>query len=175
MALTTFQGPVRSLGGFYSQGPATTVALTVDTTLSPTTHGGKIILLNNSSLTLTLPEISVAADPTTGGPGAEPNTLNNTGLMYNIVFLVDCTLALKCGGSGTPGDLFVGSIILGKTSAAEQYIPNGSSNDVINTNTTTKGGIAGSSIQVVPIYTNKWQVSGVLVGSGSLETPFADA
>ena len=175
MALTTFQGPVRSLGGFYSQGPAATVTLTTDTTLSPTTHGGKIILLNNSSLTLTLPEISVAADPATGGPGADPNTLSNVGLVYNIVFLVDCTLALECGGSGTPGDLFVGQILLGKSGAAEQYIPNGSTNDVINTNTTTKGGIAGSSIQVVPISTNKWQVSGVLVGSGSLVTPFADA
>ena len=46
---------------------------------------------------------------------------------------------------------------------------------MINTNTTTKGGIAGSTIQVVPIYANKWQVSGVLVGSGTLEPPFADA
>ena len=175
MALTTFQGPVRSLGGFYSQGPAATVTLTTDTTLSPTTHGGKIILLNNSSLTLTLPEISVAADPATGGPGADPNTLSNVGLVYNIVFLVDCTLALKCGGTGTPGDFFWGQILLGKSGTAQQYIPNGSTNDVINTNTTTKGGIAGSSIQVVPIYTNKWQVSGVLVGSGTLETPFANA
>ena len=175
MALTTFQGPVRSLAGMYSRGPATTVEITTNTTITPADHAGKIILINNSSLTVTLPEISTTADPATAGPGADPNTANNVGLQYNFVFLVDCTLALKCGGTGTPGDLFWGSILLGKSGAAEQYIPNGSSNDVINTNTTTKGGIAGSTIQVVPIYANKWQVSGVLVGSGTLETPFADA
>ncbi len=174
MALTTFQGPIRSLGGMYNQGPATTVALTADTTIAPADHAGKIILLNNSSLTITLPEIDATADGTTSGPGADPNTLNNIGIQYNFVFLVDCTLALKCGTT-TPGDIYLGGVVIGKTGAAEFYAPNGSSNDVINTNTTTKGGIAGSTLQVVPIYANKWQVSGVLFGSGTLETPFADA
>ena len=30
MALTTFQGPVRSLGGFYSQGPNSVLDITAD-------------------------------------------------------------------------------------------------------------------------------------------------
>ena len=34
MALSTFQGPVRSMGGSYNQGPESVVALTVDTTIN---------------------------------------------------------------------------------------------------------------------------------------------
>ena len=43
MARTTFQGPVRSLGGIYQQGPASVVAITSSTTLDPVSHGGRII------------------------------------------------------------------------------------------------------------------------------------
>ena len=34
MALTTFQGPVKSLKGFYAAGPGTVISLTADTTLT---------------------------------------------------------------------------------------------------------------------------------------------
>jgi hypothetical protein len=34
MARTTFQGPVRSLGGIYQQGPATVVDVTASATLT---------------------------------------------------------------------------------------------------------------------------------------------
>ena len=44
MALTTFQGPVRSLKGFYAQGPATVVSLTADTTLTVAAHAGKLLM-----------------------------------------------------------------------------------------------------------------------------------
>ena len=55
MALSTFQGPIRSMGGSYNQGPESVVALTADTTINPTDHAGKLILINNSTLTITLP------------------------------------------------------------------------------------------------------------------------
>jgi len=60
MARTTFQGPVRSLGGIYQQGPAAVVEITTSTTLSPEAHGGRIISVGGSlaaALTLTLPAI----------------------------------------------------------------------------------------------------------------------
>ena len=61
MALSTFQGPIRSMGGSYNQGPESVVALTADTTINPTDHAGKLILINNSTLTITLPAVNAAA------------------------------------------------------------------------------------------------------------------
>ena len=48
MARSTFQGPIRSLGGIYQQGPASVVEITADTTLSPEAHGGRIISVGGS-------------------------------------------------------------------------------------------------------------------------------
>ena len=48
MARSTFQGPIRSLGGIYQQGPATIVEITASTTLSPEAHGGRIISVGGS-------------------------------------------------------------------------------------------------------------------------------
>ena len=87
MALTTFQGPVRSLGGFYSQGPNSVLDITASATISPADHAGKLLLINNSTLTFTLPTINAAADDGASGPGADPNTLNNVGLTYHFLFL----------------------------------------------------------------------------------------
>ena len=64
MAQTTFQGPVRSLGGFYSQGPNSLVSISASATLTPQEHGGKIITVGGSlaaTTTLTLPTISTGA------------------------------------------------------------------------------------------------------------------
>ena len=80
MARSTFQGPVRSLGGLYQQGPATVVDITASTTLSPEAHGGRIVAVGGSlaaALTLTLPAINVSTNPTTSGPGQNPSTANN--------------------------------------------------------------------------------------------------
>ena len=87
MARTTFQGPVRSLGGIYQQGPASVVEITTSTTLSPEAHGGRIISVGGSlaaALTLTLPAINVSTNPTTSGPGQDPSTANNEGVVYTI-------------------------------------------------------------------------------------------
>ena len=84
MAQTTFQGPVRSLGGIYQQGPASVVAITSSTTLSPSAHGGRIISVGGAlaaTTTLTLPAINTSANPTTSGPGQDPNTVNNLGVV----------------------------------------------------------------------------------------------
>jgi hypothetical protein len=40
MAISTFDGPVRSLNGFYSQGPGNVLTLGATVTLSVATHGG---------------------------------------------------------------------------------------------------------------------------------------
>jgi len=114
MARTTFQGPVRSLGGIYQQGPATTVEITASTTLSPEAHGGRVISIGGSlaaAVTLTLPTINTTANSTTSGPGEDPSTANNEGVVYTIwVPTTISTSSLKIGTDGT--DKFVGTIVM---------------------------------------------------------------
>ena len=180
MARTTFQGPVRSLGGIYQQGPATIVDITASTTLSPDAHGGRIIAVGGTlaaALTLTLPAINTSANSVTSGPGQDPSTANNEGVVYTIwVPTTIATSALKIGTNGT--DKFVGTIamndvdtdgagLVGFTAAA--------ANDFINLNGTTTGGVAGSWIQIVAIAANKYMVTGTVLGTGTVATPFANS
>jgi hypothetical protein len=179
MARTTFQGPVRSLGGIYQQGPASIVDITTSTTLSPEAHGGRIISVGGSlaaALTLTLPAINVSTNPVTSGPGQDPNTINNEGVVYTIwVPTTISTSSLKIGTDGT--DKFVGSLISvdTDTSGAVVGFTAGATNDFINLNGTTTGGVAGTWIQIVAIAANKYMVNGMLNGTGTVATPFADS
>ena len=179
MARTTFQGPVRSLGGIYQQGPATVVEITASTTLDPVAHAGRIISVGGSlaaNVVLTLPSINVSTNSITSGPGQDPNTLNNEGVVYTIwVPTTISTSSLKIGTDGT--DKFVGSVISVDTDSSGAVVgfTAASTNDFINLNGTTTGGVAGTWIQIVAIAANKYMVNGVVNGSGSVATPFADS
>lgn len=177
MARTTFQGPVRSLGGFYNQGPNTVVNLANGTntvTLDVAGYAGRTIRTNDATLVITLPAINTTADSPANGPGTPPGTINNVGTSYT--FVVETTasaLAIKTNGT----DKFVGSLLMVDTDssgATTGYAP-AASNDVINLDGTTTGGIAGSTITVTVLAANKYMVTGVLLGSGTVATPFADA
>lgn len=177
MAQTTFQGPVRSLGGIYQQGPASVVTLTSSTTLSPSAHGGRIISVGGSlaaTTTLTLPTINTSANPTTSGPGQDPNTVNNLGVVYTIwIPTTVSTSTLKIATDGT--DRFVGDLLgvdTDSSNALAMYTA-GASDDNINLNGTTTGGVAGTRIQIVAVAANKYMVTGVVNGSGTVATPFA--
>ena len=179
MARTTFQGPVRSLGGIYQQGPATVVEVTASTTLDPVAHAGRIISVGGSlaaNVVLTLPSINVSTNSITSGPGQDPNTLNNEGVVYTIwVPTTISTSSLKIGTDGT--DKFVGSVISVDTDSSGAVVgfTAASTNDFINLNGTTTGGVAGTRVQIVAIAANKYMVTGVVLGSGTVATPFADA
>ena len=179
MARTTFQGPVRSLAGMYNQGPASVVAITASTTLNPVDHGGRIISVGGSlaaNVVLTLPTIDVSTNPVTSGPGQDPSTTNNQGVVYTIwVPTTISTSSLKIGTDGT--DKYVGSVISVDTDSSGAVVgfTAASSNDFINLNGTTTGGVAGTWIQIVAIAANKYMVNGVVNGSGTVATPFADS
>ena len=179
MARSTFQGPLRSLGGIYQQGPATIVDITASTTLSPEAHGGRIIAVGGSlaaALTLTLPAINVSTNSITSGPGQDPNTANNEGVTYTIwVPTTISTISLKIGTNGT--DKFVGSLLSVDTDSSGAVVgfTAGASNDFINLNGGTTGGVAGTWIQIVAIAANKYLVTGVILGTGTVATPFADS
>ncbi len=177
MARSTFQGPIRSLGGIYQQGPASVVAITTSTTLSPETHGGRIISVGGTlaaDLTLTLPAINVSTNPTTSGPGQNPSTANNQGVVYTIwVPTTIATSSLKIGTDGT--DKYVGSVLSidTDTSGAAVGFVAGASDDFINFNGTTTGGVAGTFVEIYAIAANKYMVTGTVLGSGTVATPFA--
>ena len=179
MAQTTFQGPVRSLTGIYQQGAGTIVDITSSTTLNPEDHGGRIITVGGSlaaNVVLTLPAINVSADASSAGPGADPNTPNNEGVVYTIwVPTTISTSSLKIGTNGT--DKFVGYVLSidSDSTDATRGFGAGATNDFINFNGSTTGGVAGTWVQIVAMAANKYMVTGVVVGSGSVATPFADS
>ena len=51
----------------------------------------------------------------------------------------------------------------------------GASNDVITLNGTTTGGIVGTTIVVTAMASAKYHVTGIVLSSGTVTTPFADA
>lgn len=179
MAQTTFQGPVRSLTGIYRQGPGSIVDITASTTLNPVDHGGRIITVGGSlaaNVVLTLPTINTSADPTTSGPGADPNTLNNEGVTYTIwVPTTISTSSLKIGTDGT--DKFVGYVLSidSDSTDATRGFGAAAANDFINFNGSTTGGVAGTWVQIVAMAALKYLVTGVAVGTGVVATPFANS
>jgi hypothetical protein len=161
----------------YQQGPASVVAITSSTTLNPVDHGGRIISVGGTlaaNVVLTLPTISTAANPVSSGPGQDPNTLNNQGVVYTIwVPTTIATSSLKIGTDGT--DKYIGAVLSidTDTSGAAVGFTAGASDDFINLNGTTTGGVAGTFVQIVAVAALKYMVTGTVLGSGTVATPFA--
>ena len=168
MAKSTFSGPVRSLAGFISAGNATVTSLTADTTLTVASHAGKILTCNDADGKFTLPSI-VSTAPNSDD---DPNQLNNLGASFTFVIETAAT-DLDILTDGT--DKFVGGLYMGKSDAAGKTFFSGASNDVITLNGSTKGGLAGTIITVTAIGTAKYAVEGIVLASGTVVTPFADA
>ena len=177
MARTTFQGPIRSLGGIYQQGPAAVVAITASTTLNPVDHGGRIITVGGTlaaNVVLTLPTIDTSSNPATSGPGQDPNTTNNEGVVYTVwVPTTIATSSLKIATDGT--DKYVGTLLSVDTDSSGAVVgfTAGASDDYINLNGGTTGGVAGTWVQIVAVAANKYMVTGVVNGTGTVATPFA--
>lgn len=179
MALTTFQGPVRSLAGFYTQGPNNVVNITASTTLTVAEHAGKIITVGGtiaSNIVITLPAVNTSAVPVSAGPGEDPNNPNNQGAVFT--FFVPTTIAtssVKIGTNGT--DRYRGYILTVDTdsSGAMAGFAPSTNNDFINLNGSTTGGVAGSYIQITSLSSAVYMVQGVVNCTGIPATPFADS
>mgnify|MGYP001445235793 FL=1 len=168
MAKSTFTGPVKSIAGFISAGSSAVVDLTADTTLTVDSHAGKILTCNDADGKFTLPSIVTTSpsDPT------DPNQANNLGASFFFVVETAATdLDIKTDGT----DKFVGGLYIGVNNSTGKTFISGASNDVITLNGTTKGGLAGSIIKVTAVASAKYAVEGIVLGSGTLVTMFADA
>ena len=172
MANTTFQGPVISKNGFIGTGPGSTVALTANTTLTVNDHAGRILLTQDADGIFTLPSIVATADSAVAGPGADPNNKNNIGATF--MFYVDTTATdVQIVTDGT--DKFTGAAMIAVDDGAKKAFFPGASNDVLSMNGTTSGGIIGSVVCVTAIEAANYLVHNtLLLGSGTIVTPFSD-
>ena len=168
MAKSTFSGPVRSLAGFINAGYNSVVSLTANTTITVASHAGRPLLCNDADGVFTLPSI-VVTEPT---DKTDPNQLANLGAQFTFIVVTAAT-DMDIVTDGT--DKFVGGLYTGVTDATGKTFISGSSNDVITQNGSTKGGLAGSIITVTAIASAQYAVQGIILGSGTLVTPFADA
>ena len=169
MAKSTFSGPVKSLAGFISAEVNSSVSLTADTTLTVDAHAGKILLCNDADGKFTLPSISstTPSDPT------DPNQANNIGASF-FFYIETLASDLDIKTDGT--DKFKGAVIIAIDDSTKKAFVPAASNDVMTLNGTTKGGIVGSVVQVTAIDAATYLVhNSLLIGSGTIVTPFADA
>ena len=171
MANTTFSGPVISKNGFTSTGPGMTVSLTADTTLTVAAHAGRILLCNDADGKFTLPSINVNANGASAGDN-DFNNLNNIGATFTF-FVETAATDMDILTDGT--DKFVGGLYIGKDNASGKVFISGASNDVVTFNGTTKGGLVGSVIRCTAMASAKYNIEGIVLGSGTIVTPFADA
>jgi hypothetical protein len=170
MAKTTFAGPVYSKSGFITTGPANTVSLTADTTLSVATHAGKILLTNDADGKFTLPTINVSSNSSVAG-SADYNNPNNIGASFYF-YVETAATDMDILTDGT--DRFVGAVNIGVTNGDFKAFFPGGSDDVITMNGGTQGGIAGSVIQITAVDDDAYLVhNSLLKGSSTIATPFA--
>ena len=168
MAKSTFSGPVKSLAGFISAGNANVVSLTADTTLTVASHAGKVLVCNDADGKFTLPSIVTTAPDSND----DPNQLNNLGATFTFIVVTAAT-DMDILTDGT--DKFVGGLYTGVDDATGKTFISASANDVITMNGTTKGGLVGSIVKCTAMATAKYAVEGIMLGSGTLVTAFADA
>ena len=170
MGTTTFSGPVVSLGGFSPSGYNNIVNVASGITalsLTAADHGGRLIMLQDAALDITLPSI-VTTEP---ADKTNPGQLCNLGLTFSIYFSVASTaVSLDTDGS----DEYCGAINIKSETVAESATFFADGTDVsIDTNGTTKGGLEGSYLEVTAT-PDGWLCSkAVLLGSGTIATPFA--
>ena len=179
MANTTFDGPVRSKNGFINLGPGATVNETAATDLTVAANAGRIFAIDpvGTPTALTIPAIVSTADAAAAGPGSDPNNANTIGTTFEILFKDDFTGTIKTANTA---DKFVGGITIGvsNTAVAKAFFVPAAANNEVNLNgeagagNATTGGLIGSRIKFTAIAANKYLVEGLLIGDGTVTTPF---
>ena len=103
----------------------------------------------------------------------DPSQLNNIGASFYFVIETAAT-DLDILTDGT--DKFEGAVMVAVDDGAKKAFVPAATNDVMTMNGSTKGGIAGSVIKVTAIDAVTYLVhDSLLIGSGTIVTPFADA
>lgn len=128
-------------------------------TLLPSESGALVLFDAASGITFNLPA---------------PSTLQ-IGAYYDFATTVTITSNSAKTITDATTTFLVGSILIDSIATASPggFSANGTTIRSVNGNGTTTGGIIGDAYRVTLISATVWAVSGVMVGSGTLATPFA--
>ena len=194
MANSTFNGPVRSEGGFEQiTKNSTTGAITtnydIDTSGNVTgtgtskMTGATNIVVPYTSITDATYTVTTAMSGTTFGFNRAAGivaTLPTPAAGLNYTFLVETTFtgAGQIKTATTDGtDGFLGTAFLfdtGEIGETDNFHP-ASSNDVIDLGAVEQGWLTGGFIRLTGVNTTTWFVEAYLMGDGTLATPFTDS
>lgn len=133
------------------------IVITASATLNRNTHAGNVINLNAAAgLTVTLPASSGKGD------------------MYRLFVLTTVTSNNDIIKVANSTDVIQGTVEIG-ASAGVAGVTAGTTttSDTITMNGTTTGGIVGSYIELTDVSLGFWQLSGSLIASGTVATPFS--
>ena len=177
MANTTFDGPVRSKNGFINLGPNATVNATAATDLTVAANAGRVFAIDpvGTPTALTIPAIVSTADGASAGPGSDPNNANTIGTTFEIFFKDNFTGTIK---TASTNDKFIGSVMVGVDDGSKKAFVPAAANNEVNLNgeagagNATTGGLKGSRIKFTAIAANLYMVEGLLIGDGTIATPF---
>jgi len=177
MANTTFDGPVRSKNGFINLGPNATVNATAATDLTVAANAGRVFAIDpvGTPTALTIPAIVSTADGASAGPGSDPNNANTIGTTFEIFFKDNFTGTIK---TASTDDKFIGSVMIGVNDGSKKAFVPAAANNEVNLNgeagagNATTGGLKGSRIKFTALAANLYMVEGLLIGDGTIATPF---
>jgi hypothetical protein len=131
----------------------------------------RMIEVNDADGAVTLPTIKADSNGASAGQD-DPNVNSHLGAVYRFFIGTDATdLDIKTDGT----DKFVGSLAVGVNDGTYKVFQPAASNDVISMNGGTQGGDKNSYLEITAIADNEYLVQGVLIGSGTIATPFADS
>lgn len=118
---------------------------------------GSLMLVDGATTAYTLPAI---------GAG-------DVGMWFDFLVTVASTGATITAGAA---DILTGGIVIMSTNAGlecDAFSADGVDDLVFTMNGTTKGGVVGSEVRYIAISATNWFVSGALIGSGTIVTPFS--
>ena len=156
MASTTFSGPVTSTAGFITgAGVNSTVTASTLTVTAADYNGQTINLSRAAGITVTLPAAT------------------GSNAVYRFVVSTTVTSNSYKIQVANATDVMNGNLLVsGATGTTFGTLP---ASDTITMNGSTTGGLAGSYVQVTDIASGVFLVSGALIGSGVVVTPFSAA
>jgi hypothetical protein len=184
MARTTFDGPVRSQNGFIGIGPNMIQAITgtvADSKTNIDKYQGKVLTISAAGGVFNLPDINSTANSAAAGPGTDPASANNVGMIYEFVVTASLTggntFVLNAGASAghVLADVFRGMAIYNNTAtdpgAVTAFTAGGT--DTLTLTATTKGGLEGAHIKCRAVAGLIWQIEAQLIGNGAFANPWS--
>lgn len=154
MGQTTFSGPVKSDAGFITGVDSVTSAITAASLTVDSSYNGKTILISRAAGTaITLPAAT------------------GTQAKYTIRLATSVTSNSTTIKVANATDIMQGSAVVTATTPGAFYTT--ATSDTVTLNGSTTGGLAGSYVELTDVAAGIWLVTAVLVGSGTVATPFS--